>query len=599
MKKVFVDVGAGGTQEYEFPFKGEFDECILIEPHLVLSRALQRKMYGNTHVKVLNQALVSSDTKDCLFKVSRPAVWSSLYVATGLLRRYPNFKIIREDSVDFLTVKSLASNLENCALSIQFDCCGAELELVRSLFLEVPNSCQITRVRVLLGSGEAEFNESATSSEIIEHMRSLHYECSELGGTLRKSLDFSFSKTLKQDADKVKQQSELDSLNEKVHALNTQTNEQTEKVRGLLVQNEASIRELESIHLSRSEAQDQVKVLKSELESAHLSRSEAQDQVKVLKSELESAHLSRSEAQDQVKVLKDELESVRRTQAEESKSQETEAVLTALANLEATLTKKVRQSSETTVKQVESYMGIREYLSTGEKGLSFHGWPISSQVGLYLLGLIEDNDYQCVIEFGSGTSTVMFSDAMLKKAVRRESAIPNSAEVGYLKRSPAELTGTALLPSAHDLPRRVISFEHNKKYLEQTEQLLESRELQHLVSLIYAPLTDHDIEGHNWLYYNCEKVLANLSEMLNETSRILVLIDGPPQQTGDKARFPALPLLIKHLGNHTFDILVDDYSRNAEKEIVKEWCAFLDKRSYQYTGEEIDAEKGAFHLRIN
>lgn len=272
-------------------------------------------------------------------------------------------------------------------------------------------------------------------------------------------------------------------------------------------------------------------------------------------------------------------------------------ILNQMSQLEANLKKQYTQAAATTVKQIESFISIRDYLASGSQGLNFHGWPISSDVGLYLLHLIDSNDYDCIIEFGSGTSTVLFAEAMLNKSKRRVGQI--GVEDVYPEGSKNEKDLAVGLPTAQDIPRQIVAFEHDKRYLGETTEMLEARSLRYLVNLVHSPLIETQIGESNWLYYDCAQQLKALSELLANPSRILVLVDGPPQQVGEKARYPALHMLLQHLAVHSFDILVDDYSRKAERQMVTEWEALLSQRSLEFSGERIEAEKGAYHLKIN
>ncbi|HIG41192.1 MAG TPA: hypothetical protein EYQ14_11710, partial [Gammaproteobacteria bacterium] len=270
---------------------------------------------------------------------------------------------------------------------------------------------------------------------------------------------------------------------------------------------------------------------------------------------------------------------------------ELQSLVETVNGLEKTILKKIRQGTESTVKQIESYMGVRDYFNTGKVGLSFHGWPISSEIGLYLLRLINEKDYDCIIEFGSGTSTLMFAEALIKKsslgnAVNENQLLENP---GGSRVDPNTVERTVFPPSEFDVPKRIVSFEHDKKYFEETSQLLRSQNVLDIVDLVYSPLVDMHIEDRDFLYYSCEEKLKSISHVFqNGGANILILVDGPPQQTGPLARYPALPLLLKHLAMHQIDILIDDYDRPAEREIVENWKETLLSRSIRFSEEMIE-----------
>lgn len=145
-----------------------------------------------------------------------------------------------------------------------------------------------------------------------------------------------------------------------------------------------------------------------------------------------------------------------------------------------------------------------------------------------------------VVEFGSGASTVLFA-TLCKQA-------GNGA--------------------------RVISFEHDQRWVALVEQWLDSSGLSEFASVIYAPLLtirgDEAANGYEWydggVFLNA---LAGLSKI------DFVYVDGPPMQSNYQARYPALPM-IKKLMHAETQIFVDDTDRGADRAIVDRWCSELD-----------------------
>jgi hypothetical protein len=248
------------------------------------------------------------------------------------------------------------------------------------------------------------------------------------------------------------------------------------------------------------------------------------------------------------------------------------------------------------VKQVESFIGVQCYLETGQLAMEYHGWPISSDVALFLLGKVEKNNYDLIIEFGSGTSTQLFAKAINNQLKSQSKHIDeNLALIG------SDKGGTYVQPTTHrELPNRIVTFEHNKKYHNKTMAELETNKLSYLVDLVHAPLIELKIENDDYLYYSCEQKLAQLATIFAErTVKILVLIDGPPGATGPLARLPAVPLLLNYLGKHQLDIVLDDYKRQEEIETVDRWKQQFEKRSLTYNEEVVQCEKGVFFCSLN
>lgn len=247
-----------------------------------------------------------------------------------------------------------------------------------------------------------------------------------------------------------------------------------------------------------------------------------------------------------------------------------------------------------TAKQLESFYGIQNYIERGVKPLSFHGWPISPDIGLYITGLIDTNNYDVIIEFGSGTSTVLMAKALLAK--QRNMPAQRVVAESQLNQKPL----VAEDRDQSDIPVNIITFEHNSSYYEKTHQALVSNNINDLVDLVHAPLVDYKYkDGTEYLYYNCSEKLTGLATMLKDRkAKILVLVDGPPGATNHNARFPALPHLLDILPGNEFTIIMDDYYREEEKEILKLWQDISIERGMSCQFESILSEKGMAVLSV-
>lgn len=222
------------------------------------------------------------------------------------------------------------------------------------------------------------------------------------------------------------------------------------------------------------------------------------------------------------------------------------------------------------IKQIESFISLQNYLIAGQQPLNFHGWPISPDIALFLIQKIEQNDYDLIIEFGSGTSTSLIASILKKRdfEVKKQT--------------------------------KLITFEHNKKYYEQTLADIKNKSIDDYVDLVYAPLIEYFYEKEKYLYYSCEGKFAELKLIFNkEIQKILVLVDGPPGDTGPLARFPALPHLMKEFNLYKLDLVLDDYSRNEEIAIAKKWEELLKDKNIEFNSESVPSEKGLYFCRIN
>ena len=240
-----------------------------------------------------------------------------------------------------------------------------------------------------------------------------------------------------------------------------------------------------------------------------------------------------------VQKLSEDLQKQHATLSEQIKQQNAEMV-------------KVRQSLERTVKsemlnaaqQLEAFMGVQNYLNHGEHLPGMHGWPISPDFALYLVELIDGNDYDLILEFGSGTSTVVIAKALARIA-RQQHGKPSTVQV---------------------------AFEHLEQYHAQTQANLQHAGLLEAVQLELAPLADFKaLNGSTYSYYSCHAALHKLAGQLSSDIKILIIVDGPPASTGKHARYPAVPSVLAGFKGAHIDILLDDYIREDEKEIVQLW----------------------------
>lgn len=240
--------------------------------------------------------------------------------------------------------------------------------------------------------------------------------------------------------------------------------------------------------------------------------------------------------------------------------------------LDSTLKKEVANAA----KQVEAFIALQSYFATGELpciDVERNGWPISPDFAFYLVKLLELNDYDLVIEFGSGFSTTIIARTLANIAVR------------HVDRSLVEL----------------VSFDHLKYYYQQTRSYLVQADLLEKVQLHYVPLANWQApNGSIQPYYTCQTILAALAQKYRATAglRILAVVDGPPAATCKYARYPALPLILQHFAGAQIDFLLDDYAREDEKEIVYRWKNEIIDAQLTYSSTEFNLEKDACLIQV-
>jgi hypothetical protein len=243
-----------------------------------------------------------------------------------------------------------------------------------------------------------------------------------------------------------------------------------------------------------------------------------------------------------------------------------------LDRLKSQLVQEVKAAAENTAKQLEAFLSIQHYLQSGELLGEMHGWPISPDIGMYLIRRVELGAYDVLLEFGSGVSTLLMAKAAMNIRARGGKA-----------------------------PVHVV-FEHLEEYYFQTAALLESGGVRQATQLELTPLEPYFAPGGvAFQFYGCSSALGALRDesRSNNSQRILVVVDGPPGSTGPHARFPALPVVLSLFGDCEVDVLVDDYARKEEREIVEMWSSHLDKLGIAHYGTALRFEKGAYMLHIH
>ena len=234
-----------------------------------------------------------------------------------------------------------------------------------------------------------------------------------------------------------------------------------------------------------------------------------------------------------------------------------------------------KQAAKNSMRQIESSVRLQHYLGADIMLPQMHNWMISPDFGVLLVELIEENAYDAVIEFGSGTSTLLAAKALGRMAATR----------------------------ANHLQVPLFSFDHLGEYLDKTKRRLMAAKLADGVDLIHAPLAPWvSSDRTEFSYYDCREALLRLKSQLPEAgARILVVVDGPPAATGPKARFPALPMLLETMGDsNQYHFLLDDMIREDEKQVANAWLEILRLKDLPCkTTDYKNLEKQALLISVN
>lgn len=249
-----------------------------------------------------------------------------------------------------------------------------------------------------------------------------------------------------------------------------------------------------------------------------------------------------------------------------------------LEKAQSKLSDKVSRVVANASKQLEAFFSIQRFLERGAPVLEFHGWPISPDLGVFLIKLSSDVKYDLIIEFGSGTSTVLMAKALQV----RHSASPDDTAI-----------------EAGQLCRKVYTFEHDPEFLAATQGMVAAHSLGAHVCLNLSPLREWEDETGSYTHYDAEGVLARLGRELNNGrgQRILVLVDGPPGTACLNSRYPAVPKVFEHLSLANIDLVLDDASRSQEQAIIELWRQYWKRRSISVSDNVLVSEKGIYWAR--
>ena len=132
----------------------------------------------------------------------------------------------------------------------------------------------------------------------------------------------------------------------------------------------------------------------------------------------------------------------------------------------------------------------------------------------------------------------------------------------------------------------IISLDHDAHYGKKTNDELSLHGLKEFAQILHKPLVEQQINGNNCTWYNVDSL------PIKEKSVQILVVDGPPEQTQSRARYPALPLLNKYLSDDAI-VILDDAGRKEESEIVEMWL----KEFPEFSHEFIRSEKGISILR--
>jgi predicted O-methyltransferase YrrM len=211
----------------------------------------------------------------------------------------------------------------------------------------------------------------------------------------------------------------------------------------------------------------------------------------------------------------------------------------------------VKDDLKQTYRQLEALQTLNTMLPTTEVLPATRGWAASPDLLLALVDLAITQRPALVVECGSGSSTLWLALTMRKFGING----------------------------------RVVALDHEPVFGGKTRDLLARHGVSDLAEVRDAPLESFTVDGANYQWY-AKKAWEDLEGI------DLLFVDGPPATTGDKARFPALPLLRDSL-SPAATLVLDDLIVPDMQETLRLWT----EANPEFTSEILPLEKKAAVLR--
>lgn len=169
---------------------------------------------------------------------------------------------------------------------------------------------------------------------------------------------------------------------------------------------------------------------------------------------------------------------------------------------------------------------------------AFGGWALEADSIAHVVAQIRDEAPKCIVELGSGASTVCIALALQR----------------------------------FDLKSRFVSIDHEATYMAETRRALLRQGVAERVELVCAPLEPLELDGRIFRWYSAGAVRELGLENVD-----LLLVDGPPKSSGPLARYPALAMFRPYLSTAAA-IVLDDADRDDELEMMAGWASNLGVR---------------------
>lgn len=210
---------------------------------------------------------------------------------------------------------------------------------------------------------------------------------------------------------------------------------------------------------------------------------------------------------------------------------QTERLAKAIQNL----TQQERENSKQSTRQIEAFIQLNSLLKFSAPLPATRGWVASPDLLLTISQLVKEHKPKLVVELGSGVSTLVVAKSGAKK---------------------------------------VISFDGDAEFAEQTRELLKEHGVRGVEVRLASLMPFRG--GANWYDPSKFKDLKNID---------LLIVDGPQGGDNSDARYPALEVLLNKLSSKAI-IVLDDVNRTGERKLAEDFAKALPKHQLRILDHE-------------
>lgn len=615
---LLICIGAGQAEHLEqWPAA---KQTLLIDANAQTCEQLKQRFANHSNIAVA-QHTVAEQTGEATWVALNMPEYSALSQPTGLFDLFPGLKVLAEKPVQTIGIlELLASNITSEQQHI-----GLVLntpDVAESLLTAVLNSEWQNKLVYLavVTQTSAVYGNSANHEAVLQHLQQHHYL---LQWQNTEDADLPFTAFAINPLAKELQQAKAQAKKEQEALKQQLANVQAE----LATQAEQATKTQEQAQNTIAQLQQQLAEKPAELAPLEAKVKELTAAVEQTKKDLEDNKqwfANRKKQAEELKVQLDEANAkIQVLQGEAGKNEQFELLQKQIkvlfeqqtgliTNATNSLGKHVSKSFVEHQSDMQKYLGLYNYLEYGAEAVEFTEWSIGVDLAAELVQLIIKNNYDLVIEFGAGSSTLVMAKAMnqILKGKNSSSGLlisrteNNGKDLEHLSATKTYKENDDFDFNGIELPQRILSFEQDKAHLNAIKHKLSSTGLQRLVDLQHAPLIPAPTEitsNPNTLFYACEQQLKTVVSCLAKPHpKVLVLVDGPYSPNKDQQiRQTAFPLLLKYLVHCELHVVLDDAKRAGESVVKASWQSLCEQRGVSHEVIELETAKGATLFRVN